>query len=389
MTEKQMFDYLVSFGFTKEGVAGLMGNLKAESNLNPKNLQNSYERKLGLSDNRYTEEVDNGTYTNFVHDSAGYGLAQWTYWSRKQELLNFAKEKNTSIGDCEMQLSFMCKELNGYKAVFDVLKSTTSIKEASDIVLTQYEKPANQSDEVKEKRAKYGQEIYDRCSNDTYSSTCNSSLVDYTLISPNKTSPRNKPIKKITIHHMAGNISIETCGNIFVNPTRKASSNYGIGSDGRIGLYVDESDRAWTSGNRENDNQAVTIEVANDVVGGIWHVSDKAMESLILLCVDICKRNGIEKLIYTGDKTGNLTMHKWFQATTCPGPYLESKFPYIADEVNKRLGVVEDKPEEKPDEETILYCVQAGAFKNRDNAEKLVSKLKAAGFDAIITTKIK
>ena len=383
MTEKQIFDYLVSFGFTKEGVAGLMGNLKAESNLNPKNLQNSYERKLGLSDNRYTEEVDNGTYTNFVHDSAGYGLAQWTYWSRKQELLNFAKEKNTSIGDCEMQLSFICKELNGYKAVFDVLKSTTSIKEASDIVLTQYEKPANQSDEVKEKRAKYGQEIYDRCSNDTYSSTCNSSLVDYTLISPNKTSPRNKPITKITIHHMAGNLSIETCGNIFVNPTRKASSNYGIGSDGRIGLYVDESDRAWTSGNRENDNQAVTIEVANDVVGGIWHVSDKAMESLILLCVDICKRNGIEKLIYTGDKTGNLTMHKWFQSTTCPGPYLESKFPYIADEVNKRLGVVE------ADEETILYCVQAGAFKNRDNAEKLVSKLNAAGFDAIITTKIK
>ena len=383
MTEKHIFDYLVSFGFTKEGVAGLMGNLKAESNLNPKNLQNSYERKLGLSDNRYTEEVDNGTYTNFVHDSAGYGLAQWTYWSRKQELLNFAKEKNTSIGDCEMQLSFICKELNGYKAVFDVLKSTTSIKEASDIVLTQYEKPANQSDEVKEKRAKYGQEIYDRCSNDTYSSTCNSSLVDYTLISPNKTSPRNKPITKITIHHMAGNLSIETCGNIFVNPTRKASSNYGIGSDGRIGLYVDESDRAWTSGNRENDNQAVTIEVANDVVGGIWHVSDKAMESLILLCVDICKRNGIEKLIYTGDKTGNLTMHKWFQSTTCPGPYLESKFPYIADEVNKRLGVVE------ADEETILYCVQAGAFKNRDNAEKLVSKLNAAGFDAIITTKIK
>lgn len=383
MTEKQIFDYLVSFGFTKEGVAGLMGNLKAESNLNPKNLQNSYERKLGLSDNMYTEEVDNGTYTNFVHDSAGYGLAQWTYWSRKQELLNFAKEKNTSIGDCEMQLSFICKELNGYKAVFDVLKSTTSIKEASDIVLTQYEKPANQSDEVKEKRAKYGQEIYDRCSNDTYSSTCNSSLVDYTLISPNKTSPRNKPITKITIHHMAGNLSIEKCGNIFVNPTRKASSNYGIGSDGRIGLYVDESDRAWTSGNRENDNQAVTIEVANDVVGGTWHVSDKAMESLILLCVDICKRNGIEKLIYTGDKTGNLTMHKWFQATACPGPYLESKFPFIADEVNKRLGVVET------DEETILYCVQAGAFKNRDNAEKLVSKLKEAGFDAIITTKIK
>ena len=211
----------------------------------------------------------------------------------------------------------------------------------------------------------------------------NSSLISYTKISPNKYSPRNHVIDTITIHCMAGNLSVERCGDIFASTSREASSNYGIGSDGRIGLYVDESDRAWTSGNRENDNQAVTIEVANDVVGGIWHVSDKAMESLILLCVDICKRNGIEKLIYTGDKTGNLTMHKWFQATTCPGPYLESKFPYIADEVNKRLGVVET------DEETILYCVQAGAFKNRDNAEKLVSKLKAAGFDAIITTKIK
>ena len=217
----------------------------------------------------------------------------------------------------------------------------------------------------------------------------NSSLVDCIILSPNKTSPRNKKISKITIHHMAGNLSVERCGNIFLNPTRKASSNYGIGSDGRIGMYVEEKDRAWTSGSRENDNQAVTIEVANDVVGGIWHVSDKAMESLILLCVDICKRNGIEKLIYTGDKTGNLTMHKWFQATACPGPYLESKFPYIADEVNKRLGVVEDKPEEKPEEEKVLYCVQAGAFKNRDNAEKLVLKLKAAGFDAIIVTKSK
>lgn len=166
----------------------------------------------------------------------------------------------------------------------------------------------------------------------------NSSLISYTKISPNSSNPRNKNISKITIHHMAGNLSVEQCGNVFAPVSRKASSNYGIGTDGRIGLYVDEANRAWTSSNATNDNMAVTIEVANDVVGGNWHVSDKALASLIDLCVDICKRNGIEKLNFTGDKTGNLTMHKYFAATACPGAYLESKFPYIASEVNKRLG---------------------------------------------------
>jgi hypothetical protein len=137
---------------------------------------------------------------------------------------------------------------------------------------------------------------------------------------------------------MAGNLSIERCGDIFASPTRQGSSNYGIGTDGRIGMYVEEKNRAWTSSNASNDNMAVTIEVANDVVGGNWHVSDKALASLIDLCTDICKRNGIKKLNFTGDKNGNLTMHKYFAATACPGAYLESKFPYIADEVNKRLA---------------------------------------------------
>lgn len=165
----------------------------------------------------------------------------------------------------------------------------------------------------------------------------NSPLVNYTLISPSKNSPRKYPITKITIHHMAGNLSIENCGKLF--QTKKASSNYGIGTDGRVGMYVEEKDRSWCSSNADNDHRAVTIEVAND--GGAstnWHVSDKALAKCIDLCVDICKRNGIKKLNFTGDKTGNLTMHKYFAATACPGPYLESKFPYIAAEVNKRLG---------------------------------------------------
>lgn len=166
----------------------------------------------------------------------------------------------------------------------------------------------------------------------------NSPLISYTKISPNRTSPRKKPIRKITIHHMAGNLTVEQCGAVFAPTSRKASSNYGIGTDGRIGMYVEEKDRAWTSSSPDNDNQAVTIEVANNTLGQNWTVSDKAMASLIDLCVDICKRNGIQRLNFTGDKTGNLTMHCYFKSTLCPGPYLKSKFPYIASEVNKRLG---------------------------------------------------
>lgn len=187
----------------------------------------------------------------------------------------------------------------------------------------------------------------------------NSNLVNYTMLSPFCTKPRKAKIDKITIHHMAGNLSVETCGNVFQN--RSASANYGIGTDGRVGMYVEEANRSWCSSNSANDNRAVTIEVANDEIGGNWHISDAAMAKLIDLCVDICKRNGIAKLNFTGDKSGNLTMHKWFTATACPGPYLESKFPYIADEVNKRLASAEEnKPKVEEEDEVKLPMLRKG-----------------------------
>ena len=117
---KIIWDRLSNEGFTKAGAAGLMGNLKAESNLDSKNLQNTFERKLGYTDNSYTLAVDNGTYKNFVKDSAGYGLAQWTYWTRKQNLLNFAKKQGKSIGDLEMQIDFLLKELKeSYSSLYN------------------------------------------------------------------------------------------------------------------------------------------------------------------------------------------------------------------------------------------------------------------------------
>ena len=161
--EKAIWDFLMDKLGNAYGVAGLMGNLYAESALKPTNLQNSYEKKLGYSDDGYTAAVDNGSYTNFVRDSAGYGLAQWTYWSRKQNLLQYAQSKKMSIGNLTMQLEFLYKELSeSYKSVLNTLKTAKSIRVASDAVLTKFERPANMGTSVQEKRASYGQKYYDK-----------------------------------------------------------------------------------------------------------------------------------------------------------------------------------------------------------------------------------
>lgn len=160
--DKTIWNFLKGKGLNDFAVAGIMGNLYAESGFKPTNLQNIYEKKLGYTDAEYTSAVDNGTYTNFVKDSAGYGLAQWTYWSRKQALMEYAQSVGKSIGDLGMQLDFMWKEMQGYKSMMTTLKAATSILEASNEVLTQYEKPADQGETVQKKRAGYGQTYYDK-----------------------------------------------------------------------------------------------------------------------------------------------------------------------------------------------------------------------------------
>lgn len=161
--EKTIWDFLMKKIGNPYGVAGLMGNLYAESALQPNNLQNTYEKKLGYTDASYTAAVDNGSYTNFVRDSAGYGLAQWTYWSRKENLLKYAQSKKKSIGDLTMQLEFLYKELSeSYKSVLNTLKNAKNIRVASDAVLTKFERPANQSESVQVKRTTYGQKYYDK-----------------------------------------------------------------------------------------------------------------------------------------------------------------------------------------------------------------------------------
>lgn len=158
-----MWSYLFGKLGNAYAVAGIMGNLQAESGLRPNNLQNAYEKSLNMSDAEYTAAVDSGTYDNFVRDHAGYGLAQWTYWSRKEALLNFVKNAGRSIGDLQGQLDFLWKELSEIeKGLTDTLKQVTSVREASDLILTRYERPANQDAAVREKRAQYGQTFFDR-----------------------------------------------------------------------------------------------------------------------------------------------------------------------------------------------------------------------------------
>lgn len=159
-TEKYIWDYFSLKLGNEYGTAALMGNLYAESGLNPKNLQNTYETSLGYTDESYTQAVDNGSYSknSFVYDEAGYGLAQWTYWSRKQNLYEFWKNGGySSIGSIELACDFLYHELqNSYPGVLSVLESATSIREASDKVLHDFERPADQSESVEILRASYG-----------------------------------------------------------------------------------------------------------------------------------------------------------------------------------------------------------------------------------------
>lgn len=176
----------------------------------------------------------------------------------------------------------------------------------------------------------------------------NSSLISYTKISPNRTSPRNHQIDTITIHCVVGQLSAESICNCFSSPSRQASCNYGIGSDGRIALCVEEKDRSWCSSSKVNDNRAITIECASDTTHP-YAINDAVYKSLIDLCVDICKRNNIKELKWKADKSligqvdkQNMTVHRWFANKACPGDYIYNRLGQIAAEVNTRLGIKSD-----------------------------------------------
>ncbi len=208
----------------------------------------------------------------------------------------------------------------------------------------------------------------------------NSPLVSYTKISPHRDSPRNHKIDTITIHCVVGQCNVEPLGELF--QTKAASSNYGIGKDGRIAMFVEEKDRSYCSSSAANDNRAITIECASDTKEP-FAVNDKVYAALIDLLVDICNRNGIPKLLWRADKSligqvdkQNMTVHRWFHpGKSCPGTFLYERMGKIADDVNKRLCTVENGK---------LYRVQIGAFSSRENAENYLEKAREAGLNGFV-----
>lgn len=213
----------------------------------------------------------------------------------------------------------------------------------------------------------------------------NSSLVTYTNITKNKTSPRTHAIDTITIHCIVGQWTAKQGCDYFATTDRECSANYVVGKDGSIGLSVEEKDRSWCSSNKVNDHRAITIEVASDTTEP-YAVTDAAYNALIKLVADICKRNGIAKLIWSENKTDrvnhtngcNMTVHRDFANKSCPGTYLYERHGKIAEAVNAIL-TAEDKTEST--ESTTLYRVQVGAYRVKSNADAQLAKVKAAGFD--------
>lgn len=296
---EKIWKYLKAQGFTDYGVAGLMGNLYAESGLIPNNLENAYSTKFGLSDSEYTAKVDNGTYTNFVKDSAGYGLAQWTYWTRKQNLLNFAKSKNKSIADLDMQLEFLIKELkeNYTNSVYKVLKNAKTILEASNAVLLKFERPANQGASVQSKRASFGQKYYDQYAKNT------SSSVTFTSVSLGSTGETVKKVQDIlyklgyTLTNKPNKTGID---GIFGTLTHQAVIDFqlknNLKDDGIVGkLTMAALEKAVT--NKAGYNVKITANLLNVRSG-------PGIENSI---VGMVKKNAIYKILEIKDGWGKIS----------------------------------------------------------------------------------
>ena len=218
----------------------------------------------------------------------------------------------------------------------------------------------------------------------------NSPLVSYTKLSPNHSGKRTHAIDRITPHCVVGQCSVETLGNVFAPTSREASCQYGIGPDGRVGMYVEEKNRSWCSSSNANDQRAVTIECASDTTHP-YAFKDAVYQKLIELCVDICKRNGKTKLLWLGDKNKTLnyepasdemvlTVHRWFANKSCPGDWMYARMGDLATKVTAQLSSSKPGKEESSTAST-LYRVQTGAFSNKANADRMLAKVKAVGFD--------
>lgn len=389
MTNKEI--YTILYGHIKNayGVCALMGNLYAESGIRSNNLQNSYCKKLGYTDEEYTEAVDNGSYTNFVNDKAGYGLAQWTYWSRKQNLLNYAKSQNRSIGDMEMQLNYLVSELKGYKTVWKSLTEAKSVREASDSVLLNYEKPANQSVENCAKRASYGENFYNELvgktvnkelkvagkafSTEWISTIINGIMVDHAIpCNPNYYWTYSaRDIKYIVIHYTGSlNDSAPAECKYYARDNRREASTHFFVDDSHISQVVKLKDGAWHCGTDKTyyhkecrNTNSIGIEMCCMMEN--YTVSPKTIENTVHLTVYLCKLLGI-----TADMVDDrILRHYDVTHKECPRQFVREpkQWEDFKNKVKEYLGknqkVYPDKEityAEKPSQKEVNYKVKIG-----------------------------
>lgn len=371
--EEKIWNYFKSKGFNDFGVAGLMGNLKAESGLNSNNLQNTGNKKLGMTDDEYTKAVDKGIYKNFVKDSQGFGIAQWTYWTRKQNLLNYAKSKNKSIGDLEMQLDFLYKELSeNYTIIFKTLKSAKSVLEASNSVLLKFEKPADQSTSVQKKRAEYGQVYYDKYAKKETVKNEKKEGNGVAILKTIKTVIANiknfggtrstNKIKYIVIHFTANDgDSDEANAKYFKNNVVKASAHYFVDSDS-ITQSVKDNRIAYSVGGKKypscsstgggkyygkcTNTNNISIELCDDKKNGTIYPSAATIENALQLTRELMKKYNVpkENVIRHFDVVGKLCPGYWC-GTTAKNKKWKTEFWDRLDETEKKSETSAKKEE--------------------------------------------
>lgn len=265
-TEQKIWNFLFNHIKNSYGVAGVMGNFQAESGLKSTNLQNSYNTKFNMTDEEYTSAVDSGKYDNFVYDKAGYGLAQWTFWSLKKGLYDYAKQHNKSIGDLELQLEFFMYQMtNQYTSILNTLKTATSVREASDCVLLKFERPADQSESVQIKRAEYGQIFYNRFSNSSKKKGDNVTMEIIQSIctkNPCYTNGRTIIPKGLMLHSVG---CPQPSASVFVKNWNSSSANVCVhafvdGNNGKVHQTLPWNRRAWHCGSSGNDTH-ISVEM--------------------------------------------------------------------------------------------------------------------------------
>lgn len=409
--EQKIWQYFEKKGFSKCGIAGLMGNLYAESGLYPQNLQNTYNSLLGMTDAEYTTAVDKGTYTNFVNDAAGYGLAQWTYYSRKENLLKFAKEKNKSIGDLTLQLDFLYKELKeNFNSVYKTLCSATTVLEASNAILFKFENPAVQNTSVQNQRASYGQKYYDQFVTGSTTTKEETITVSKTIKtgfltaiingikidsskpcnSDNYNSYDSRKVEYIVMHY-TGN-SKDTAwanANYFQSPNRGASAHFFVDNDS-IYQSIKLKDMAWHCGtdgayyhNYCRNTNSFGIEMC--CTAGNYKISSTTIKNAAYLCAHLCKLLGI-----TANKVDQYVLrHYDVTHKECPAQMVDSSptedkdWTAFKKQVKKILGsttTTSSNNKTTTTTTTELYRVrktwddaesQLGAFTNLEGAKKI------------------